>query len=91
MTAHAIGTTLLLVGGFAILYWQLRWLLRAYRTERDRQAPEDRSSRLVLLLVALLVFVGVAMATNLYLPRRLAIGGILLLGAIEGLRNWLAK
>lgn len=73
------------------MWWQLRWLLRAYRAERDRQAPEDRSSRLVLLLVALLVFVGVAMATNLYVPRRLAIAGILLLGAIEGLRNWLAK
>jgi uncharacterized membrane protein len=91
MTAHAIGTFLILAGGFGILYWQLRWLLRAYRTERDRQAPQDRSSRLTLLIVALLVFAGIALATDLYMPRRVAIGGILLLGAIEGLRNWLAR
>jgi hypothetical protein len=91
MTAHSIGTILVLAGGFGLLWWQLRWLLRAYRAERDRQAPQDRSSRTVLLLVALLVFAGIAMATDLYMPRRLAVAGILLLGAIEGVRNWLAK
>jgi hypothetical protein len=86
MTLTEIRLVVFLVG-MGLMWWQLRWLLRAYRRERDRQPPEDRSSRLFLLSNALVVFVALATAVGVYTARRLALGALLTLILAEAAKR----
>jgi hypothetical protein len=78
---------LVFLAGLGLMIWQFRWLLRAYRTERDRQPPEHRSSRAALLVLALTVFVGLASITDLETARRVAVAGILAVALVEASRR----
>jgi hypothetical protein len=80
-----------LLAGVGLVTWQFRWLLRAYRAERDRQAPERRSPRLFVLALALMVFAVFASISNLYTARRIAVGAILIVGVAEEIRRRVAK
>jgi hypothetical protein len=73
--------------GLGLIWWQLRWLLRAYRRERDRQPEERRSSRVFLLSTALVVFVALATAFGVYAARRLALGALLVVTVIEAAKR----
>jgi hypothetical protein len=75
------------LAGIGLVAWQFRWLLRAYRTERERQASERRSSRAFVLVLALTVFVALASMTDLYTARRIAVGGILVVALVEAARR----
>jgi hypothetical protein len=81
---------LVLITGFVVTWFQLRWLLRAYRAERDRQAPECRSPRPLLLSAALIVFVALATVAGVYTARRIAVGTIAAIGIFEAIRRRLA-
>jgi hypothetical protein len=91
MTTAQIIEAVVFLAGTGLVTWQFRWLLRAYRTERDRQAPEHRSSRVFLLALALMVFVALASITDLYTARRMAVGGILVLSLVEAARRRFGK
>jgi hypothetical protein len=82
----AIRLAILLVGSVSA-WWQLRWLLRAYRRERDRQPLDRRSSRALLLSTALLIFVVLATIAGLYTARRIAVGAITVAVAIEAIKR----
>jgi hypothetical protein len=89
-TTQAIEIVIFLAG-IGLVSWQFRWLLRAYRTERDRQAAERRSATLFVLALALTVFALLASMTNLYTARRIAVGSILLVGLAGPMRQRLAR
>lgn len=91
MTTAQTVEAVVFLGGIGLAAWQFRWLLRAYRTERDRQAEERRSSRAFVLVLALTVFVALASITDLYTARRIAVGGILIVAGVEAARRRLAK
>jgi hypothetical protein len=91
MILEQVGVRLVvLVAGLGVLWWQLRWLLRAYRRERDRQVPELRSSRPFLLSIALMVFVALATVAGIYTARRIAVGAIIVSSVIDAARRRLA-
>jgi len=79
------------LAGMGLMWWQLRWLLRAYRRERDRQPPEDRSARLFLLSNALVVFAALATAVGVFAARRLALGALLTLTLAEAAKRRFTK
>ena len=88
MTAPLI-EAIVFLAGIGLLTWQFQWLLRSYRTERDRQAQAHRSSRMFLLALALTVFVALASIINLPRARRIAVGAILVVSAVEAVqRRW---
>ena len=87
MTSAQTVEAVVFLAGIGLVAWQFRWLLRAYRTERDRRAPEHRSSRAFLLVLALTVFVALASMTDLYTARRIAVGGILIVAVVEAARR----
>lgn len=91
MTAAQIIEATGLVAGVGLVAWQFRWLLRAYRTERDRQPLEQRSSRLFVLALALTVFVALASITNMYAARRLAVWSILAVGVTATITKRFAR
>ena len=87
MTTEQIVEAVVFLAGIGLVMWQFRWLLRAYRTERDRQAPERRSSRAFVLALALTVFVALASITDLYTARRIGVGGILTVALVESVKR----
>lgn len=90
MTAPLI-EAIVFLAGIGLLTWQFQWFLRSYRTERDRQVPTHRSSRLFLLALALTVFVALVSIFDLRLARRIAVGAILGVSAVEAVRRRLVK
>jgi hypothetical protein len=82
---------IVIAGSFALLWWQARWLLRAYRQERDRQAPERRSSRVMLLAHASLLFTALSMVFGIYTARRIAMSVIAISALIEVVRRRFAS
>jgi hypothetical protein len=87
-TAQLVESVAFLLG-IALLTWQFRWLLRAYRKERDQQASDARSSRAFLLALALVVFITLTSIAGLEGARRIAIGAVLLLGLADAAwRRW---
>ena len=72
---------------FFLLWWQARWLLRAYRRERDRQSPERRSSRAMLAAQASLLFTALSMMFGIYTARRLALGAVAISTLVEVVRR----
>lgn len=91
MTTAQTVEVVVFLAGIGLAAWQIRWLLRAYRTERDRQSGERQSSRAFLLILALLVFVALASMTDLDTARRIAVGGILMVAVVEAARRRWAK
>ena len=87
MTAAQIIEAVVFLVGTGLVTWQFRWLLRAYRTERDRHPPEHASSRALLLALALMVLVALASITDLYTARRIAVGAILVVSLVEAARR----
>jgi len=65
------------VARLLLLLWQMRWLLRAYRRERDRHVAGYRASRPRLLAAAVLVFVAVSLITGVWTVRPIATAAIL--------------
>jgi hypothetical protein len=87
-TAQVVESVVFLLG-IGLLTWQFRWLLRAYRTQRDRQAMAERSSRALLLALALIVFIVLTSIAGLDGARRIAVGAVLLLGLADAAwRRW---
>jgi hypothetical protein len=74
-----------------LLWWQARWLLRAYRRERDRQSPDRRSPRVMLAAQAALLFTALSMVFGIYTARRLAMGAVGLSALVEVVRRRLAS
>ena len=72
-----------------LMLWQMRWLLRAYRRERDRQGAGDRASRARLLAAAVLVFATVAIVAGVSAVRPIATGAILIVSLYQAAqRRW---
>ena len=90
MTPEQVVRFVVLVAGFGSIWWQLRWLLRAYRRERDRQPPIRRSSRPFLLSIAFIVFGALATVAGVYTARRIAVGAIVLSSVVDAARRRLA-
>jgi len=86
----AIRLIVIVVSSF-LLWWQARWLLRAYRRERDRQSPERRSPRVMLAAQAALLFTALSMIFGIYTARRLAMGAVALSVLIEFVRRRLTS
>ena len=87
MLEQALVRLVVLVGGLGLVWWQLRWLLRAYRRERDRQPITHRAPRPLLLSIALIVFVTLATATGVYTARRIAMAALMVASAAEAARR----
>jgi hypothetical protein len=72
-----------------LLVWQMRWLLRAYRRERDRHVAGYRASRPRLLAAAVLVVVGVSLMTGVSGVRPIATGALLVMSLYQAAqRRW---
>jgi hypothetical protein len=79
------------VARLLLLLWQMRWLLRAYRRERDRHRATDPSSRLQLLAAAVFVVAAVAFGAGASAVRPVATGGILIMSMYQAAqRRWLS-
>ena len=78
---------IVVVVSFFLLWWQARWLLRAYRRVRDHQPPERRAPRVILAAQASLLFTLMSMVAGIYTARRLAMGAVALATLIEVLRR----
>jgi hypothetical protein len=75
------------IGQLLLLIWQVRWLLRAYRRERDRQAPEHRFPRPRLLAAAVLVSAALASVAGVHAVRPLATGALLVAWMFDAARR----
>lgn len=86
-TLEDIGLFLLIAGGVGIVGWMLTGLGRALRAERERQAPERRTSLLPLIASGLALFIGLAALTDAHTARRLALAGIVVAGIVAAVRH----
>jgi hypothetical protein len=77
------------VARLLLVLWQMRWLLRAYRRERDRHLASYRASRPRLLAAAVLVFVAVSVVAGVSAVRPIATGAILIVALYQAAqRRW---
>jgi hypothetical protein len=83
----AVIRSLIALARLLLFVWQVRWLLRAYRRERDRQTPEHRSPRPRLLAAAVLVFVALASVGGVYAVKPIATGALLIAWMVEAARR----
>ena len=78
---------IVIVVSMFLLWWQARWLLRAYRRERDRQPAERRSPRIMLAAQASVLFTALSMVFGIYTARRLALGAVAISTLVEVVRR----
>jgi hypothetical protein len=77
------------VARLLLLVCQMRWLLRAYRRERDRHVAGYRVSRPRLLAAAVLVVVSVSLMTGVSGVRPIATGALLVMTLYQAAqRRW---
>jgi hypothetical protein len=77
------------VARLLLVLWQMRWLLRAYRRERDRHVAGYRASRPRLLAAAVLIVVAVALIAGVSAVRPIATGAILIVSLYQAAqRRW---
>ena len=82
---ETVGAIAFVAGIFGVVGWMVTRLQGAYEDERARQAPDRRSSPLLTIVVAVVVYGVLTWLTDYRTAFSLALAGIALAGIVQNI------